>query len=754
MGGDGVNDVAHAGLRCTVAVNDQYLDAVVSGFEVREALSESYRLRATLTATAALDPEEMLAKPAFLTVYADDGTEARIFHGVVVSVVSQQQARESFRVRLEIAPKLELLKLGRDHRHFQEPVYTEPKQVPKIVTDVLKRGGLAEDTDFKFETNATYEDHLFVVQYGESDWDFIARLLHEEGIGYVIRNELDAQQVLFFDDDTVWQPIAGDANLFFLLDAQTHERRLHSLAEEHRAASDDVELRDYDFKRPAAEMDCVPEERHGVENTGRQVYVHPGNYVDTGRGKRLAQVLFDRLRLRCITVSGKSNVPALEPGRTFTVNEHPRVDLNADYVVLSVTHRFDREGGTTSYENEFVAVPIATPVRPEVTAPAPVMGGVQIGFCTGPSGAELHGSEFGEVKVRFPWDRSGITDDNSSTWARVGQLFMPGSMIVPRVKFEVIVDHELGDMDRPYVTGHLYNKEAMPPYELPAGNVKSTYQTATTDGGAGSNELRFDDTAGSEEMFINASKDYVCSVENDSSTEVSGNESSTIGGNSTRGIGGNQSAGVVGSRALSVGGNQNTDVGADHSEGVGGSDTLTVGGTRDMTIGGDLSEATAGTLDRTVGAAQIVIAVAGATRNIAADSKTMVGGAWIEALGKSRMSTCGAVRTETIGALKLIKAKTVAVDCGAAYVMNAATETVKAGGNRNDNAGAAMAVNVGGGISIKAANVNISGKSKVTFKVGGTTIEVKSGKVTIKSGKVDLKGVKKLKSSSSHKSGP
>src|SRR5690606_27271728 len=187
-------------------------------------------------------------------------------------------------------------------------------------------------------------------------------------------------------------------------------------------------------------------------------------------------------------------------------------------------------------------------------------------FVTGSAGAELHGSERGQSKVRFVWDRSGITDDLSSTWLRVGQFALPGSMVMPRVGFEVLVDFEMGDHDRPMVAGHLYNAEAMPPYALPDEAVKASIQTNTTDGGAGANELRFDDTAGSEELFINASYDQTTDVENDSTTNIQANETVSIGADHSFRVTGRYISSVGGTRALSVGGNQTLATTSDYDD--------------------------------------------------------------------------------------------------------------------------------------------------------------------------------------------
>jgi type VI secretion system secreted protein VgrG len=597
------------------------------------------------------------------------------------------------------------------------------------------------------DVTASYPKHAMIWQHNESDLDFVTRLLFEEGIAYAVRNDLDPEKIVFFDDDAAIVPLENDDVVPMKHPTTTRTDVLLDFGDARMARSDAVMLRDYDFLKPATDLSAKKE---GDAATGREVYLHPGGFLEPSDGTRRAQANLDRLRLRSHVMHGVSDAMDLEPARSFSVIDHPRSALDQEYVVLDVVHHAIEEGEGVSYENSFHAVARDVPLRPEVAPAEPRIGGVEVAFVTGPSGEELHGSENGQVKVRFPWDRSGITDDKSSNWLRVGQLPMPGSMIVPRVGFEVLVDFELGDNDRPLVVGHLYNGDKGVPYALPGAATRSSIQTNTTGGGAGANELRFEDAAGSEEMFINASHDFTSSVENDARSSVNANEKVTVGSNQKTTIGSNSSSTITGSRSTTISASQNYNCDADLNSGVGGSYSVTVG-SRKETCGGDLSEATTGSFDRDVSGLASFTGVAGVGRSIVGSSTTKVGGAMAIMSAKNLLSSCGGPRTETIGALKFIKAKTVAIACGAAYAQECAVEQVKAGGNRVDSSGGAIALS-SASVSIKADTVNISGKSKVVFQVGGTTITVKPSSVEIKTGgKVDMKGVKRL-TSTNHKS--
>lgn len=723
-------------LQFALSVGGEPLPGWVRGFVITEALSEGFFGEVEVEATEVPDLEEMLSRDASLEVLPGNDEPSRWFHGVVQDVSARVDEAGIFTLTVTLRDRACAARLGRDHRIFQE------KSIPEIVREVLVAAGVPEDRQ-RWTLRASYAKRPYVVQFGESDFDFAQRLLADEGIPWAVWHEPSGDLFHFWDEPDAVEPVDGEAELSDRRATAGRTNTVAALRERRRGASDAVCLRDYDPAKPAADLTAT-ERAEG--STGREVYLHPGGFRDMGVGRRRAARALERLRALTRVMEGRSDAPQLMPGRWFTLHDHPRASLNGELLVVSIEHRgssaVDRTG---AYENSFVAIPKATAFRPQAAPPQPVVGGVHLAFVTGPSGQELWGSARGEVKVRFPWDASGRTDDRSSTWLRVGQLALGGPMVIPRVGFEVIVDHELGDLDRPMVAGHLYNGEKPPPYELPAQSVVSSVQTATTAGGPGANELRFNDTAGHEEMFLNASKDLNVGVEHDSAWSVGANATLTVGGNQTARVGSNHAVEVVSDRSVTVGGNQSVDAGADLGDGIGGDLTLSVGGMRQVTVGGDHTEETSGALSRTVGGLQCVTGIAGYARAITGSSQTAVGAVRALVCARSLGSSCGGTRIETVGAIKMVKAKTFAVNCGAAYTQQCAAQTAKVGGARTDSA-AAIVMSVGGGVKLKGADINITGKSKVVLRVGGTTIEVKPASVTIQSAKIDLKGVKRLKS--------
>lgn len=707
----------------------------VRRFSIREALSEGFAGEIEVETRAPPEFEEMVSRDVSFEVITGSDEPSRWFHGVVEAAAARVETAGIYTLSLSIRDRSAAARLGQNHRIFQK------QSVPDIVRAVLSEAGVPLDQQ-RWTLRGSYAPRPYVVQFGEADMAFASRLLFDEGIAWAVWSDEGGDVLHLFDDPSASEPIVGDAVLVDRRATAGRESTVRAMRELRRGASDAVCLRDYDPQRPGADLTARDE---AESSTGREVYLHPGGFSDPSVGRQRARRALERLRALTRVMEGHSDALHLTPGRWFEMREHPRAAMNAELMVISVTHEARGGDGAMAYENRFVAAPREVAFRPAEGPPKPVVGGVHTAFVTGPSAQELWGSERGEVKARFPWDESGITDDRSSTWLRVGQSPLGGPMVIPRVGFEVLVDHELGELDRPFVTGHLYNGEKMPPYELPGQSVVSSLQTATTAQGGGANEMRFDDTAGFEELFLNASRDMKVGVENDSAWSVGANQSVQVGANRSARVGADCAVEVVGDRTISVGANQSVDAGGDLGDGVGGDLTLSVGATRMVTVGGDHTEETSGSLSRSVGGLQCITGVGGYARVIGGSSQTTVGALRALICARSLGSSCGGTRVETVGAVKMVKAKTLAVSCGAAYSQQCAAQTAKVGGDRTDSA-AAIVVNAGGGVKLKGTDVNITGETKVVLRVGGTSIELTPSSVTIKSPKIDLKGVKRLKS--------
>jgi type VI secretion system secreted protein VgrG len=415
--------------------------------------------------------------------------------------------------------------------------------------------------------------------------------------------------------------------------------------------------------------------------------------------------------------------------------------------VLSVTHRGHQRGrlpagegqalDKESYRNQFTCLKKDVPFRPVRRTPRPVIPGAQTAVVVGPSGEEIHTDEHGRIKVQFHWDREGKHDDRASCWIRVAQSWAGpgwGALYLPRMGQEVVVEFLEGDPDQPLVTGSVYNGANPPPLSLPGDKTRSTLRTESSPGGGGSNELRYEDAKGSEEIYLHAQKDLNVVVENDQTATVGGNQTLDVSGNRSRSIGGSQSLTVAkddtstigGSQTLAVGANRTTTVGGAHSETVGGDQSVSVGATQTVTVAMASAESVGLAKALNVGGAYAV--------TVGAAMNEIVGGLKSEEVGGAKVEVVGGKKTETVAGSRTMK------------VGGDLSETV--GKSRTLKVGKDLTVNVGGKFqqavkdkyTLKAKEIILSADDQFTLKVGSATLQVKkSGDIVLKGSKIDIK---------------
>ncbi|MFS8069951.1 MAG: type VI secretion system tip protein TssI/VgrG, partial [Byssovorax sp.] len=443
-------------------------------FSGSEGLSELFRFEVIVASEdGAVGFDDIIGKPALLTMRADED-ESRYVHGIVARMRQGDFGKKLTTYHLTIVPRPWRLLHRQDCRIFQELTAKE------IIQKVLEGAGLTSDTDFRLAVQGSHAVREYCVQYRESDWAFVSRLMEEEGIYYFFEHLADKHLLTIVDKLSAHVPIAGESTIKFrpslgALSKGEHVHRFH-YAEEIRSGK--VTIRDYDFKKPGLKLESA---EAGASFADLEVYDHPGDYVLPATGDALATLrLQERTSLRKVG-EGESACERLIPGSTFTLSEHGREALNRAYLVTRIEHEGAEpamaESGAevTRYENRFEVIPDDVPFRPALTTPRPTVKGVQSAIVVGPAGEEIYTDEHGRVKVQFFWDRLGKKDDKSSCWIRVSQVWAGegwGAMHIPRINQEVLVDFFEGDPDRPIITGRVYHGTNVPPYALPANKTR------------------------------------------------------------------------------------------------------------------------------------------------------------------------------------------------------------------------------------------------------------------------------------------
>ncbi len=577
-----------------------------------EGLSRLYRFEIELaSADEAFAFDDIVGKPAVLSIYAPGG--ARYFHGVVSRFELTGETADQLYFRAELVPSIWMLTHRYNSRIFQGQTTKE------IINDVLTKAGVPTDR-VDLEGISAPQSREYCVQYRETDFNFICRLMEEEGIWWYFEQTLEGHTFVA-SDATEYAAIEGEGALPYQPPSGMNVQGDHvfrfRLGQAVRPGA--VVLRDFSFENPSLNLETKGD---SGRDPGLEFSDYPGEYSEQQLGQTLATVRAEEFECSRIVGVGASNCYRLSPGKTFELSEHKAASFNGRYLVTSVTHQGrqsvtrtasgqsgrapwlsadahqallrarqnadqgvrgiaeavlqlsarDSGGDVTAhralttwlyhagqvcrdvastaiasggdplealsianliedaargvapgpespiYECRFECIPSTAHYRPPRITPWPVMRGTQTARVVGPSGEEIHTDEYGRVKAQFNWDREGEFNENSSCWIRVSQGFAGGQygmMFLPRVGQEVIVDFLEGDPDKPIIVGRVFNADHMPPYKLPDEKTKSVIKTRSSQGGGGTNEIRFEDLKDSEQLLLYAQRDFHLHTNND-----------------------------------------------------------------------------------------------------------------------------------------------------------------------------------------------------------------------------------------------
>ncbi|ARU87396.1 type VI secretion system tip protein VgrG [Pseudomonas sp. M30-35] len=525
--------------------NQAHISLTVSGFSAdlqvlkfdgSEALNELYEFDIELVSEKPdLDLNGLINQPAYLSF----GPEQKGIHGVVYAAEQGDSGKRLTRYRISLRPQLAYLAHCSDQRIFQHMT------VQQIISDVLNKHGIQADA-YRFQLGPyVYPERDYCVQYNETDLHFIQRLCEEEGISFHFQHSASGHVLVFGDEQTVFQklpPLQYQPDSGMAADGAVIKSLLVTLETRSSAAS----YRDYNFEKPKLTLDG---EYQAEFLPALEVYEYPGRFAERPRGKHLAKRALERLRSRYEVAAGRSDA-SLVSGSFLSMTNHPRAQYNDLWLIHSVVHQGRQpqvleesvsgdvkaeDGFTQGYRNSFVATPWDIPFRPALKHRKGKVQGAQRAVVTGPKGEEIYCDEYGRVKVKFFWDRVGQADEQTSCWLRVSNSWAGnsyGAVTIPRIGMEVLVSFFEGDPDQPIVSGCLYHKENAVPYALPENKTCSTFKTNSSLGGAGFNELRIEDKAGQEQIFVHAQRDWDQRVEHDEKIRVGNERHDTVEANS------------------------------------------------------------------------------------------------------------------------------------------------------------------------------------------------------------------------------
>jgi type VI secretion system secreted protein VgrG len=461
-----------------------------------------------------VDMKGQLNQPAVLSIVLSDTSERHI-HGNINRMKLLEYGEDGYAAyELEMVAWPWFLNLFYDCRIFQN------KSVPDIVEKVFKDRGFS---DYKLQLQGSYTARDYCVQYRETDFNFVSRLLEEEGIFYFFEQSEDKHTLVLADQASALEPcphLDGGTAHFLPAEGGVQEKdTVASLEAEFRVETGTASLTDYDFEKPNTSLFATLASEWKGER-----YDYPGKYTTKADGDRYARIRLEEQEVQLVTVRGDSNCMGFECGYKFTLADHFRDTANGDYTLLALEHH----GRNTSYRagnpdpfeygNRFEAMPNSVSFRPPRLARKPVIPSTQTAVVVGKSGEEIWTDKYGRVKVQFFWDREGKSDENSSCWIRVSQEWAGkqwGAIYIPRIGQEVVISFLEGDPDRPLITGRVYNADQAVPYALPDEQTKSTLKSMSSKGGGGFNEIRLEDKKGSEQVFIHGEKDIDIRIKND-----------------------------------------------------------------------------------------------------------------------------------------------------------------------------------------------------------------------------------------------
>ena len=711
----------------------------LASFHGVDAVSRLFRFDLDLfSENDSIDFAAVVGQPVTLKVQLADDT-LRYFHGHLARFVQSGRSENFITYRAEMVPWLWFLTRTADCRIFQQ------KKVPEIIEKIFKDLGYA---DFSLRLRGSYEPRDYCVQYRETDFNFVSRLMEEEGIFYFFEHQDGKHILVLADSPAEIKPVPEQPTA--QCDTSPGGWRDHdvvlscALEEEFRPGA--FAHTDYNFETPSTNLMANVAGKNKFE-----IYDYPGEYMQAGLGDQLARIRLEEQRAVTVKLRGDSNCRAFTSGYKFKLADHYRTDLNQEYLLTSVQHSASvglnyssGAGEEARYTNSFEGIPATQPYRPPRVTPQPLMQGCQTAVVVGPAGEEIYTDKYGRVKVQFHWDREGKKDQNSSCWVRVSSPWAGkgwGGLQVPRIGQEVIIDFLEGDPDQPLIVGRVYNAGQMPPFGLPGGAVISGFKSNSTKGGGGYNQISLDDTKGNELLHIHAQYDQDNKVLHDERTSVGNDRTESVGHDETITIGHD--------RKEKVGNNEDIAIGVNRTETVGSNETITIGVNRTESVGSNETISIGSNRTETVGASETVTIALMRTHNVGINDMLNVGAANEVTVGGLQAITVGATRAVTVGSSQTV---TIASDHTVSIGSKQETTTgsdfnTTVGAKENRDVSSDRTTNIGGKDTLDVGkSLHITAADEIVLETGASKITMKkNGKIEISGMNITIKGTTSIK---------
>lgn len=524
------------------------------------------------------------------------GRGVREINGIVTAAKLTEQHNSYCIYRFTVEPWLILATKRSDYKIFQK------MSVIEIINDVLSKN---YSYSHEIRIKKAYPLINYEVQYGETDFDFIQRLMERYGIYWFFEHEDNVHRMIIVDDINIHSPVKSKAYhcLPYARSENRKEREFISCFEARKQLQSGVwRTDDFDFTKPKADLKSSKSIKYDNDSDKLSVYEWPGNYTDPVQGAAYSQTRMEELFAQRNLSYGRGYIRNIVCGTVFELKQYPMRDVNCKYLVTRSHLEIEETGeesnsGETLILSDFDVLPATIAYRPQRLTKRPQTTGPQTAIVTGPPGQEIWTDQYGRIKLKFHWDHSPVCDHSSSCWIRVSYPWAGGNfggINIPRIGQEVIVDFENGDPNYPIVTGRVYNAGTMPPWALPM-NATQSGMISRSIGGliSNANALRFEDRAGMEEIWLQAERDML--------SEIKNNEVHNVGANRTRSVGGNESTDIKGTRDESVTGDESIQIQGNRTRSVQQNDTLDIGQDQQTTVKGNQKYEVQQNNDRKIG---------------------------------------------------------------------------------------------------------------------------------------------------------